>query len=497
MLQVQKSATRTTESISRLNEQAVAFITGMPSGQPRAHRDLRLISQPLVLSCDLPAVGTCYESDGTPEQRRDYCRPLYRELLGERQRSIKRRHAGQQRRRFYGMVPKRDDYLQSPSYLGPNVRETPRRSQEIVILDCAPVEGRGGYVNGADCDAFIRKARVMDVIPPDTENVRLEAYRDDFVLRSGRTVYEWVCPCPDIPLVCGTCSRALDRLVAATADCWDALERAVPFVWPTEHYVFAASRYCPPRGRRKPYVWPKDRPYVFAGSPAGKDDDNSRLDIRLIPAWIRDPEITDPAIRDLHWYAVTLALRRNMADLQEAISIANEAVVDAWLTYSPECSGGASHSAWLKKTVRNAIDAWSRRKANQPKRGADYDANQRLNGFVPPSDQPNRERAALHYHEHEARPGHVPGDPLSRVPRRPGKRTKPWRDRYITLDCTECKQPCLTLQGADPDRYTCDTCLAGLGRFALLWHDPIISRMKLGPKEPENRATHSTFRGLT
>src|SRR5262249_25058928 len=51
----------------------LAYTTGMPSGEPRAHRDLRLISQPLLF-CNLPAVGTCYEPEGTKTSLRAYWR---------------------------------------------------------------------------------------------------------------------------------------------------------------------------------------------------------------------------------------------------------------------------------------------------------------------------------------------------------------------------------------------------------------------------------------
>src|SRR5262249_24917770 len=198
-------------------------------------------------------------------------------------------------------------------------------------------------------------------------------------------------------------------------DCLEGLKRAVPCIWPTERYDFAARADCLARGVlprfEVPYVWPETKPYVFAGSEA-PEDTTPQLDNQLIPAWI-----TDQALHNFYWYAVTHARRRKVLDLEEAISMANEAIIDAWLTYSPECSGGASRHAWLKKTFRKAIDAWSKRKENRPKHGPDYEANQRLNGFVPPSDQPNHERAALHSLEHEARPRHICGDPLLRLPR--------------------------------------------------------------------------------
>jgi hypothetical protein len=418
-----------------------------------------------------PAVGTCYEPEGTAEWRRRYWREVYLACPG----SLPSRNKSKQRRRFYGMVPKRGDYLHSLSFLGWNVRETPLRSTECpffnarnhIVLQRYLAEGRGACASGADPAAFVRKVPAL-VITPDTANYHLKEFLDDFVRLSRRTVYVWVLfnRCPDIPRFCRRCSSALDRLVAARADCLEGRKRAVPFVWPTKRYDFAANWDCLAKGilprHEVPYVWPETKPYVFAGSEAPKDT-TSKFDNQLIPAWI-----TDPGIRDLYWYAVTQARRRKLVDLEEAISMANEAVIDAWLTYSPECCGGASCTEWLKQTVRNAIDAWSKRKENRPKRGPDYEANQQLNGFVPPSDQRDCDGSALHYHEHEARPRHICGDPLFRLPRRSGK--KPWRDRLITLDCTECKQPCLTFQGANPDRYTCDTCLAGLN-ISTLWYD--------------------------
>src|SRR5262249_3350886 len=153
---------------------------------------------------------------------------------------------------------------------------------------------------------------------------------------------------------------------------------------------------------------------------AAPDDTTPQFDTGFVSSLAGNADL-----HDLYRYAVIFARRRNIGDLEEVISLANLVVgivqrtpkkplaeevasLASEPTFWRPKEASAKAEALLtatpgdeKEIIKNFIDAWSKRKANRTPQGNDYEANQRLNGFQPPSGEHEREGGVLHYHEDE------------------------------------------------------------------------------------------------